>query len=366
MTTGEISARCFPVSIRRAPCAVDWSASAFVNLLQARHPLPADFRARWDRFTAEWAGRPVEDFYRIPPDFAARIARARGRLHFASPWPGEHRRQQPGGVRFFPLQAGLDAPTMLLAHGLMSVSDIGYRLWARRLNARGWNAVFVHLPYHYSRRLPWHFHGELCVGGDLLRTARACGNRWSNAASCSSNCAGRAAVFSAVGDQLWRLDHGAARLFRAAAPTADFGRADPQHRQRHLALAEFRVVARRRCAARGSGPKTRPGACAWFARPKAKGAPRSGQHILMLAGQYDQIAPPEEIEELGALVGRNAHSPVFRRAMSATRSCRKVSGWRRNSGLPISPAGPSFTAPVSELKEWCERNERNTGDLQLT
>ena len=60
---------------------------------------------------------------------------------------------------------------MLLAHGLMSVSDFGYRLWARRLNARGWNAVFVHLPFHYSRRLPGHFHGELAVGGELLRTA---------------------------------------------------------------------------------------------------------------------------------------------------------------------------------------------------
>ena len=72
---------------------------------------------------------------------------------------------------FFPCKQGWTAPTMLLAHGLMSVSDIGYRLWARRLNARGWNAVFVHLPYHYSRRLPWHFHGELCVGGELLRTA---------------------------------------------------------------------------------------------------------------------------------------------------------------------------------------------------
>ena len=39
--------------------AVDWFSFGFVNLLQARHPLPADFRARWDTFTAEWAARPI-------------------------------------------------------------------------------------------------------------------------------------------------------------------------------------------------------------------------------------------------------------------------------------------------------------------
>ncbi len=38
---------------------VDLVSFGFVNLLQARHPLPADFRATWDRFSAEWSARPV-------------------------------------------------------------------------------------------------------------------------------------------------------------------------------------------------------------------------------------------------------------------------------------------------------------------
>jgi len=151
--------------------AVDWVSFGFVNLLQARHPLPADFRARWDRFTAEWAGRPVEEFYRIPADFAPPNCPTTGGFYFPVPFPASMTPTTGRRSIFFPCKQGWTAPTMLLGHGLMSVSDFGYRRWARRLNARGWNAVFVHLPYHYSRRLPWHFHGELCIGGDLLRNA---------------------------------------------------------------------------------------------------------------------------------------------------------------------------------------------------
>ena len=49
--------------------AVDVASFGFVNLLQARHPLPPDFRQTWDQFNAEWANRPVEDFYKVPEDF---------------------------------------------------------------------------------------------------------------------------------------------------------------------------------------------------------------------------------------------------------------------------------------------------------
>ncbi len=57
-----------------------------------------------------------------------------------------------------------------MLHALMSASDVGYRRWARRFNALGWNAAFVHLPFHYSRRPPGHLNGELCFTADLLLT----------------------------------------------------------------------------------------------------------------------------------------------------------------------------------------------------
>ena len=75
------------------------------------------------------------------------------------------------------------APTVLMLHALASASDKGYRLWARRFNAAGWNACFVHLPYHYSRVPPGYHNGELAITPDLVRTAqgfarasRSCGS----------------------------------------------------------------------------------------------------------------------------------------------------------------------------------------------
>ena len=61
-------------------------------------------------------------------------------------------------------------PTVIMLHALMSASDMGYRMWARRFNVLGWNAVFVHLPFHYSRRLRGYLSGELCCTADLVLT----------------------------------------------------------------------------------------------------------------------------------------------------------------------------------------------------
>ena len=63
-----------------------------------------------------------------------------------------------------------DAPTVIMLHALMSVSVAGYRRWARRFNSLGWNAAFVHLPFHYSRRPRGHLNGELCFTADLVLT----------------------------------------------------------------------------------------------------------------------------------------------------------------------------------------------------
>jgi pimeloyl-ACP methyl ester carboxylesterase len=62
------------------------------------------------------------------------------------------------------------APTVIMLHSLMSASDAGYRFWARRFNALGWNTAFVHLPFHYSRRPRGYISGELCCTPDLVLT----------------------------------------------------------------------------------------------------------------------------------------------------------------------------------------------------
>ena len=58
-----------------------------------------------------------------------------------------------------------------MLHALMSASHVGYRRWAADFNARGWNACFIHLPYHYSRTPRGYFNGELAITADLVRTA---------------------------------------------------------------------------------------------------------------------------------------------------------------------------------------------------
>jgi len=51
----------------------------------------------------------------------------------------------------------------------MSASDLGYLRAARWLNERGWNAVFPHLPFHFSRRPRGYLNGELAITANLVR-----------------------------------------------------------------------------------------------------------------------------------------------------------------------------------------------------
>jgi dienelactone hydrolase len=288
---------------------VDIASFGFVNLLQARHRLPANFRERWDLFSSEWAQRPVEQFYEIPPGFVPPTLPDQGRLTFASPYPGEHPENNTAAFDFFPCQQGWSAPTMLLAHGLMSVSDIGYRLWARRLNARGWNAVFVHLPYHYSRRLPWHFHGELSVGGELLRSAF--GVRQSVV-----ECRVVLQQLAKKGGKLfgaWGTSYGGwiMALLGCFEPLLQrLILVEPiLHIDNAIWRAPSSVTLRAALRRIGLTPEHTSGNMRLVC-PARQQPVMEGRHILMLAGQYDKIAPPEEIEELSRL-WRGSHFASF-------------------------------------------------------
>jgi hypothetical protein len=327
--------------------AFDIVSFGFVNLLQARHPLPADFRERWQAFGEEWAGRPIEEFYAVPESFVPPELPDHGRLHFPTPYPGDHLPNNTAAFDFFPCAQGWSAPTMLLAHGLMSVSDFGYRLWARRLNARGWNAVFVHLPYHYSRRLPWHFHGEYSVGGELLRTA--------------------AGIRQAVVEcriVLQQLEKKGGRLFGAWGTSyggwnmALLGCFEPLLQR--LILVEpildmenaiwrspSSVSVRAALRKIGLGPEETSRStrlvCPTKHRPQA-----DPKHILMLAGQYDQIAPPEEIEELSRLWG-GTHFACFPQGHVGYTLMPESFRLAQEIWASDFKTGTSFTAPAEEL-----------------
>jgi pimeloyl-ACP methyl ester carboxylesterase len=53
----------------------------------------------------------------------------------------------------------------------MSATDLGYRRIAAQMNRQGWNVLFPHLPFHYSRKPQHHANGALAITADLIRTA---------------------------------------------------------------------------------------------------------------------------------------------------------------------------------------------------
>jgi pimeloyl-ACP methyl ester carboxylesterase len=148
---------------------VDQLLCGFLALLHQRHG-------------EQVSSRPVAEQY------FAECERQTRAQHFSVPYTLEDFQETPGAISWqsralsnakFPVNGRVrvnlsqiepKAPTVIMLHALMSVSDAGYRHWARTFNHLGWNAAFVHLPFHYSRRPRGHLNGELCCTADLVLT----------------------------------------------------------------------------------------------------------------------------------------------------------------------------------------------------
>ena len=157
--------------------ALDEASFGAINLLHLRHAADA---AGLAAYVQQWEGTTFADYYRPDPAAEAQAlaelasvippSDRSSQVRFSTPLPGSVVANNQAVFDLYPSSRGWTAPTLLVAHGLMSVSDIGYRRWAATLNRRGWNVVFVHLPYHYARRPAGSFSGELSVTADLVRT----------------------------------------------------------------------------------------------------------------------------------------------------------------------------------------------------
>jgi len=230
----------------------------------------------------------------------------------------------------------------------MSVSDFGYRRWARRLNARGWNAIFVHLPYHYSRRLPWHFHGELCIGGDLLR----------NAAGIRQSVVECRIVLQQLrrkGGHLfggWGTSYGGWIMALLACFEPLLQRlilVEPiLNIDNAIWKAPSSVALRAGLRRLGITPEDTARNMRLVCPGKLK-ALLPGKHMLMLAGQYDQIAPPEEIEEL-ARSWDKAHFACFPQGHVGYTLMPESFRMAQEIWGADFAGGPSFIAPESDLK----------------
>jgi pimeloyl-ACP methyl ester carboxylesterase len=159
--------------IRRSSAfAADTLMCVSINLLQSRHRLNANSREEMERYVNECEKLTVHHYYAATDDaeLSGGINSAKT-LCWRSPVTTPFETNNVARVDLFPCRQGWTAPTVLMLHALLSATRIGYRRWAAYFNTLGWNACFVHLPYHYSRVPAGHWNGELAITADLIRNA---------------------------------------------------------------------------------------------------------------------------------------------------------------------------------------------------
>src|SRR6267143_2125711 len=154
--------------------AVDFAMCASMNLVQSRHRLNGRSAEEMERYVVECEKLTPHEYYAAPDDVDLVRAIENGNgaaITWRSPIETKFPRNNVARADFFPCPRGKTAPTVFMLHALMSATHIGYLRWAARFNELGWNACFVHLPYHYSRVPPGHWNGELAITADLIRNA---------------------------------------------------------------------------------------------------------------------------------------------------------------------------------------------------
>jgi 1-acyl-sn-glycerol-3-phosphate acyltransferase len=163
-----------PAIPRLCAATVDSLMCGSMNLLQLRHRLHARSLDEMERYIADCEKLTAHEFYAAPPDGSINGAiddRYGAMITWRSPIDTNFAENNTARADFFPCGRGWSAPTVVMLHALMSVRDAGYRRCAARFNELGWNACFVHLPYHYSRVPRGYWNGELAITADLMRNA---------------------------------------------------------------------------------------------------------------------------------------------------------------------------------------------------
>ncbi len=151
--------------------AVDQLLCGSLAILHRRHARRVSTPAVMEKYFAACEQQTRAEHFALPARMTDLVEESPNILRWRSPAfsNAEFPRNQHAHVILHRVDRA--APTVILLHALMSVSDVGYHLLARRFNSLGWNAAFVHLPFHYSRRPRGHLNGELCFTADLRLTA---------------------------------------------------------------------------------------------------------------------------------------------------------------------------------------------------
>jgi hypothetical protein len=147
--------------------AMDGAMCGTMNLLQWRHRNQVCTQEELQSYLSACSVLSREEFYRVPPP-SGKCQNGRW-IEWDTPVLSGFPENDRARVRLQLGRGGTSGPTILLLHALMSASDFGYLRVARRFNERGWNTVFAHLPFHYSRTPRGYLNGELAMTANLIR-----------------------------------------------------------------------------------------------------------------------------------------------------------------------------------------------------
>jgi pimeloyl-ACP methyl ester carboxylesterase len=150
--------------------AVDQVLCGTLAILHRRHARRASTLDAAEKYFSACERQTRADHFALPARMEDLLEETPGAISWQSPGASVAEFPVNGRARAVLYRVRRDAPTVIMLHALMSASDVGYRFWARRLNSLGWNAAFMHLPFHYSRRPRGHLNGELCCTADLVLT----------------------------------------------------------------------------------------------------------------------------------------------------------------------------------------------------
>jgi pimeloyl-ACP methyl ester carboxylesterase len=140
-----------------------------LNAVHLRHGRRASSREAFEKYLQHCDGFSREEYFTPTAEMKDFRMDSPGLISWESPIATDFAANARARAMLFRVRD--NAPTVVMLHALMSASDLGYRRWAKHLNALGWNAAFMHLPFHYSRRPRGYLNGELCFTSDLVRTA---------------------------------------------------------------------------------------------------------------------------------------------------------------------------------------------------
>jgi hypothetical protein len=147
--------------------AMDGAMCGTMNLLQWRHRELVCSQGDLQSYLSACSVLSREEFYRVPPT-SGRCQQGRW-IEWDTPVSSGFPENDRARVRLQLGYQGTSGPTILLLHALMSASDFGYLRVARWFNERGWNTVFPHLPFHYSRTPRGYLNGELAITANMIR-----------------------------------------------------------------------------------------------------------------------------------------------------------------------------------------------------